>query len=494
MRPQEVAIMRAKLAAKHQHDPLGFAEDSWHWGHGNLTGKDIRAWQAEVMDEIAQHLMDEETRYKVCRVSVASGHGIGKSALTGMLTTWALSCFRDPRIVITANSEGQLRTKTSPEVGQWVKTSAFGDLFDCDTLSIRMKTRPDQHRCDLITNSEQNPEAFAGLHAEGRLVMVIMDEASAIPDNIWETVEGAMTDKNTILIWVVMGNPTRNRGRFRECFRKFRKLWKKWQIDSRTVEGTSYDALQTIVDQYGENSDQAKIRVRGIFPNASAHQFIPTSYVDVAYGRHLTPDQYNFAPTILSCDPAWDGSDELIIAKRQGLYFEILETMERNTNDLQVAAKLAHYEDVHDADAVFIDAGYGTGIYSAGTTMGREWRLVWFGEKADDPGYANKRAEMWAHARQWLFDGGAIPPDQQLYDDLTQVETKAHTHGIVQLQPKQEMKKEGLPSPDRGDALALTFAYPVTKKLRTREDFEQVVGRKKDHVIQSDEYDPYGDN
>jgi len=489
--PEAKLKAQAKMAARCRYDPLLFAEEAWPWGQEGTTleNKDIRIWQSEVLDEIAIRLKDPETRFQVNRFAVASGHGIGKSALTGILTTWALSCFINPRIVITANSEGQLRTKTSPEIGQWVKTSTHGDLFDVDTLSIRLHQAPDQHRADLITNSEHNPEAFAGLHAEGRLVMVIVDEGSAVPDIIWETIEGAMTDENTVMLWIVLGNPTRNRGRFRECFRKFRKLWQTWQIDSRTVEGTNTQALQEIIDTHGEHSDTAKVRVKGQFPNASIDQFIPTSYVDHAFGRHLRAEQYDFAPVIIAVDPAWQGDDETVIIKRQGLYCEVLDVFEKNFNDVHVAAKVAYYEDYHNADAVFIDGGYGTGIYSAGLTMGRDWRLVWFGEKATTPGFFNKRAEMWAGTRQWLADGGSIPPDQRLYDDLVQVETVPHTDGIVQLQSKKLMKKEGLPSPDRGDALALTFAHPVMKGAALRKG----TGPTRGHTVVNEEFNPYDD-
>lgn len=490
MTPQEANELRKQVAIEGRYDPLLFAEQAWAWGRGRLRGKDIRAWQAEALDEIATKLQNPATRFNVIRLAVASGHGIGKSALTGMLTTWGLSCFKDPRIIITANTEGQLVTKTSPEVGQWVRSSMFGQLFSTDTMSIRRKDRPEQHRADFVTNSENNPEAFAGLHAEGRLVMMIVDEASALPQNIYETILGALTDENTILIFVMMGNPTSAFGAFREAFRKNRHFWRTWNIDSRTVEGTNKQFLQEIIDEFGESSDQAKIRVKGQFPSASSKQFIPTPYVDAAYGRHLRKEQYDFAPVILSCDPAWEGDDLLVIGKRQGLMFDILEVIEKNDNDTYIASKLAHYEERHEADAVFVDAGYGTGIVSAGTTMGKSWTLVWFGSKPDDPQYRNKRAEMYGKARQWLTAGGAIPKVQRLYDDLVTIETKPHPDGLIQLRPKAEMKKDGLPSPDYSDALAITFAHDVSsKKQRGLPAGATGAG----HVILDEEFDPYGD-
>lgn len=118
-------------------------------------------------------------------------------------------------------------------------------------------------RADAIPWSEHNTEAFAGLHNERKRIIVVFDEASNIADLVWEVAEGALTDEDTEIIWVAFGNPTRNTGRFRECFRKYKHRWKCAQIDSRTVEGTNKQQLQKWVDDYGEDSDFVKVRVRG---------------------------------------------------------------------------------------------------------------------------------------------------------------------------------------------------------------------------------------
>lgn len=215
-------------------------------------------------------------------------------------------------------------------------------------------------------------------------------------------------------------------------------------------------------------------------------QFISEADVDAARNRHLRPEQYNFAPVILGVDPAWSGDDTLEIYLRQGLYSKHLLSLPRNDNDVQVANYIARLEDEYRADAVFIDAGYGTGIKSAGDVMGRSWRLIWFGGKPIDPGYLNKRAEMWGTMKVWLKQGGAIDPaDTVLYTDLTSPETKPHLQGKVQLESKEDMKKRGLPSPNRADALALTFAEPVAKRARNG-------GGNHSTVMVDMEYDPLG--
>ena len=495
MTPEQFNKARIEIAAEGRYDPLLFAERAWPWGKGKLEGEDIRVWQADILDQIAKHLGNPATRFLPLRVAVASGHGIGKSAEIGMLTTWALSCFRDPRIVITANTEQQLVTKTSPEVGQWVKSSLFGDLFDISTMSVKMKSRPDQHRADFVTWSESNTDAFAGLHAKGRIVLLIMDEAAGIPDVIWEVAEGAMTDDNTVLIWIAFGNPSQNTGRFRECFRKNRRRWITRQIDSRTVEGTNKAALQAIVDAYGEHHDVTKVRVKGQFPSAAAMQFISTDDVDKGFGRHYPRSSYEFAPVVIGLDPAWTGSDDLVIVKRQGLVSHVLRVIPKNDNDWEIATLLANLEDEHRADGVFIDGGYGTGIYSAGKTMGRDWRLVWFGGESPDPGIVNMRAYMWKEMRDWLKAGGAIPKDQVLYEDLIGVETKPDIrNGKVQLISKEEMKKKGLPSPNRADALALTFAAPVERKVHRPRNDPRRERPNNAALTGAEVFDPYGGN
>jgi hypothetical protein len=296
---------------------------------------------------------------------------------------------------------------------------------------------------------------------------LIFDEGSAIPDVIYEVSEGALTDKDTEIIWCVFGNPTRNTGRFKDCFGRFRHRWVTKQIDSRTSRHTNKEQIAEWIEDYGIDSDFVKVRVRGVFPSLSVRQFIAVDDVDKAYGLLLRNDQFTFAPKILTCDPAWEGDDELVIGMRQGLKYDILRVIPKNDNDMAIASLLADLEDQEEADAVFIDAGYGTGILSAGKVMKRNhWRLVWFAEKSSDKGCLNKRAEMWKLMRDWLKDGGSIPKDQVLYNDLIGPELVPRGDGIIQLESKKDMKKRKVPSPGRADALALSFAYPVQPRHR----------------------------
>ncbi len=450
-----------------RHDPLRHVRYAYPWGKGELaTSTGPRKWQAEVLGEIRDHLSNPATRFQPLLIACSSGHGIGKSALIAQIVKWALDTATDCKCTVTANTESQLRTKTWPEMAKWCRLAITRALFNVTATAV-VSPHPDHAlnwRADAVPWSEHNTEAFQGLHNEGKRIVLVFDEGSAIPDKIWEAAEGALTDEQTEIIWIVFGNPTRNTGRFRECFRRFKHRWKARNIDSRQVEGTNKAQLDKWVQDYGEDSDFVKVRVRGIFPSMSVRQFIGETDVDGAYGKVLQPSAYEWAPVILSCDPAWGGDDELVIGKRQGLRFSVVHTMPKNDNDVHVANLLARLEDEHKADAVFVDGGFGTGIVSVGRTLQRDWQIVWFSGASADPGCLNKRAEMWNSGKTWLKEGGVIPADQVLREELLAPEVVPRMDGKIQLESKDDMKARGQPSPNRADALMLTFAYPVAKR------------------------------
>ena len=476
-----------------QKDPLGYVLGCFPWGEKGtpLEGKALRTWQRDVLDGIGQKLRAGAVDVgEVIREAVASGHGIGKSALVAMLIKWAFDTFEDTRGVVTANTDLQLRTKTWAELSKWHEMSLTKGWATL-TATALISTAPGHDktwRIDAAPWSENNTEAFAGLHNEGRRILLIFDEASAIADKVWEVAEGALTDQGTEIVWAAFGNPTRNTGRFRECFRRFKASWRGRQIDSRTVEGVNLVELERMVADYGEDSDIVKVRIRGLFPAMSARQFIGEADVMAAYGRHLRPEQYQFAPRILTLDPAWEGDDELVIGLRQGLMFRVLRTLAKNDNDVAVANILAGLEDEHRADAVFVDGGYGTGIVSAGRTMGRSWTLVWFSGESTDAGCLNKRAQMWKLARDWLKEGGAIPEDPQLRDELTGPEAVPRMDGKLQIEAKKDMKRRGLPSPNRADSLVLSFAFPVQAQPRFPDGTPMV---PRDHNDRGGDRTPY---
>ena len=468
-------ITLANYLADYSLDPLGFAQTAFPWGEsGTLEHETLDTWQIELLTELRDGLKsgnDSAEITKVLRKAIASGNGIGKTAIVCIIILWALTTREDSKGVVTANTDTQLKSKTWAELAKWYNMFIAKDLFTYTATAIFSNdaNHDKTWRIDAIPWSDTNPEAFAGMHNAGRRILIVFDEASAISDKIWEVTEGALTDKNTQILWLTFGNPTRNSGRFHDCFYKHRALWSCKQIDSRQCKMSNKVQLQEWVDTYGEDSDFVKVHVRGMFPTVSEQQFISTEYVEQARQVVLREEQVSFAPTIIGVDPAWTGSDEFIIYKRKGLYSKLLGAYQKNDNDAEMAQIIANFEDTEKASAVFIDQGFGTGLYSFGITMGRNWRLIAFGGKSSDAGYFNKRAQMWGDMKEWLKNGGAIEKDEVLYADLIGPEAFVTDKGKIQLESKDNMKRRGIPSPNRADALALTFALPVNANNVNRE-------------------------
>lgn len=458
-------------------DPLGFAYYNFPWGEGGLaahTGP--RKWQADILDEIGKHLRNPETRFMPLRISVASGHGIGKSSLVGMVVDWAMSTCAHTRIVVTANKEDQLRTKTWPEIAKWVRLGLNAEWWAVPAMSMYEKKNEKSWRADAISWSVNNTEGFAGLHNEGRRIILIYDEASGIDDKLWEVSEGALTDENTEIIWLAFGNPTQNTGRFRECFGRYRHLWKTRQIDSRTVEGTNKAFLQQMVDAEGEDSDYVKVRVRGIFPDASSLQFIARSVVDAAIKREPATTQWAGRVACVGVDVARFGDDLSAIVTRVGRdAVSIPPKKFRGMSTTALASKVAeHTRELTMLGLrflLFVDGGgVGGGVVDRLRQLDFDVIEVQFGEKADDPKkYANKRAEIWGKMRDWL-PIGCLPDDQDYAAELASPLYSFTPADQILLESKKQMKLRGLASPDVADALAVTFAQDVAEWDDTKAD------------------------
>lgn len=448
-------------------DPLECVRYAFPWGEGELAqSQGPRDWQREKLSALRDHLSNPETRYIPYLEAIASGHGIGKSAEVAFIIHWALSCWEDARIVVTANTGDQLATKTVPEAKKWFRRAINSHWFDSrsEFIKVRDDAHKDTWRADFITWSIERTEAFAGLHNEGKIIVLIFDESSAIPDKIWEVAEGALTDERTVIIWLAYGNPTKNTGRFRECFGKFAHRWKTRQIDSRTVEGTNKEQIDKWIEDYGEDSDFVRVRVRGEFPRAGSTQFIPADVVAAA--RKARYEHSAVVPRIGACDVARFGDDQSVVGDRQGRRARIWGRY-RGLDVVQVAERCIEYIDREVPSAFVIDGdGLGAGVFDYLKHRGYDRRtlLVEFhggAKPRDAEQYFNKRAEVWGMMRDWLQAGAQIPDDPELDTDLTSIEYGFSRNGQIQLEKKEDMKKRGLSSPDAADMLAMTFGVKV---------------------------------
>lgn len=479
------------LAAELSQDPYGFVIAAFPWKEagGELADQDgPDDWQKAVLEQVGAGILNLNEAF---RIAIAKGHGVGGSALICWLIEWAMTTCPDTRGVVTANTEAQLRTKTWAELAKWHRMSLWNHWFILTATAIYSADPAHEKtwRIDAVPWSEKNTEAFAGLHNYGKRLIVIYDEASAIPPPIWETTEGALTDQNTEIIWLVNGNPTRNTGRFRDCFGSLRHRWTCVEVDSRSSKFANKKQIEEWIADYGEDSDFVRVRVKGQFPRAGSMQFISAEVVEAAMTRE--PMASLSDALVVGVDVARFGDDESVICIRKGRDCRTHGFRRfRGVDTMELAAQVAIIHEALRPDAIFVDeTGVGGGVVDRLRQLRVPCLGIQFGAKADFGAsegvkYANKRAEIWGSMREWL-KGGAIPNDLGLRADLVGLEYGLNGKDAIQLERKEDMKKRGLPSPDAGDALALTFAYPV-------QPHQDAGGaHKRDPRFAVHDYDPY---
>lgn len=456
-------------------DPLAFVMGAFPWGEPETELADFTGpsdWQRTILELVASGLLTPD---EAIQIAVASGHGVGKSCLVAWIILWAFSTAPDTRGVVTANTEAQLKTKTWAELGKWYNLFLAKEhfLLTATALLSRDPSRERTWRIDMVPWSERNTEAFAGLHNKGKRLLLVMDEASAIPDNIHEVAEGALTDSDTEIIWLMFGNPTRNTGRFKEAFPggRFAKSWRHFQVDSRTVPSiTNLKQIQKWIEAYGADSDFVRIRVLGTFPRHGEMEFISAADVEAAMLRE--PVSSITDPLALGVDVARYGSNESVIFPRKGRDARSIPLQSyRGLNTVELALRVQEINHALNADGIFIDGGgVGGGVVDNVRNMHLFCFDVQFGGKDDVGGsatgndgekYANKRAAMWGALRAWI-KVGALPNDPDLKAQLIGPTYTFNIRNEIQLESKEDMMKRGVESPDKADALALTFAYPLT--------------------------------
>lgn len=459
----------ANEIAKFYADPLGFVKFAYPWGEpgplAHSSGPD--EWQTEFLrdlgEEVRRRKFDGRNAVAPIRMAVASGHGIGKSTIVSWIVNWIMSTRPLAVGTVTANTFPQLQSKTWAQIQLWTRRCITGHWFNISGTRLAYRESPEAWFFTPQTCREENSEAFAGQHAASSSSVYIFDEASAIPEKIFEVAEGGLTDGEPMIF--LFGNPTRSQGKFhRVCFGAERNRWNYRSIDSRRSAMTNKAQIAEWVQDYGEDSDFVRVRVRGLPPAASDLQFIDSTRVYEAQRR--PPVSFADDPLIVGVDVARGGGDRNVIFFRRGFDARTIPPVripgEETRDTSRLVTKLCDVIETHKPAYVFVD---GTGI--GGPIVDRMRQLghkcvheVQFGWKSPDDHYANMRAWMWWRMKEWLLKG-AIPQDERMEMDLTGPGYRHDKQDRVLLEPKEEMKKRGLDSPDDADALACTFAQAV---------------------------------
>lgn len=322
-----------------------------------------------------------------------------------------------------------------------------------------------------------NPDALRGVRLDGS----VLDEVAQMKPEIWDDIiQPALSDRKGWAIFI--GTPD-GVNMFSEKF--FRaKVTPEWYSDLFTVYDT--DAIDPVeVERLKRDMSEASFRREYMcdFSAAGEDQLISLDEVEIASKRILKVGECDYAPKIIGVDPARFGDDASTIIKRQG--FQCFDPISfQGMDNMELANRVVYYINEWQPDAVFIDAGNGSGVIDRVRQLGHEVIEVPFGGKSADPKCSNKRAEMYCNLKEWLKEGGAIPNHMRLKQDLATPRYWYDKFNRIILEPKDDIKARGLPSSDYSDGLALTFAHPVSVKNKMR---VQNKGRF------TGEYDPLSD-
>ena len=475
---EEQTLMTRLWSPALANDPEAFVLFAYPWGQPNTPlakFKGPRKWQREVLRDIGAHIKANQGKMNMdtLREAVSSGRGIGKSALVSWLINWMLSTRIGSSVIVSANSEAQLKSVTWGELSKWSAMLINSHWWEISAT----KLLPAAWLTDLVERdlkkgtrywaaegklwSEENPDSYAGVHNHDGM-MVIFDEASGIPYAIWSVAAGFFTENILDRYWFAFSNPRRNTGYFFECFNAKRAFWNARTVDARTVEDTDKQVYNQIIAEYGEDSREARVEVYGEFPLAGEDQFISPVTVEDAFKRPKYKDET--APIVMGIDPARGGADSTVIVVRQGRDLIAIKRYQGEDTMSIVGRVIDAIEEYKPTLTVIDEGGLGYGILDRLTEQRYKVRGVNFGWKAKNPiMWGNKRAEMWGAMKDWVKTA-SIPEDRKLKSDLTSPTRKPNSAGTIFLEGKKEMKARGMASPDAADALCVTFAFPVAHR------------------------------
>lgn len=462
-----------EACVRFRDDPESFVRFMYDWGNGELDYSDgPDTWQVDILSEIKKYCetIARGENPGPLQLAVASGHGIGKSALVAWIIQWFMSVRPNPQIIVTANTETQLLTKTWRTLSRWHKLLLNKDWFEWTATKFSLKAEPEDWYAAATPWSENNLDAFQGAHDKS--VLVIIDEASKVSDGVFGKIDGAMSTVGAM--WLCFGNPTRNTGRFYECFHKYKKWWITRQIDSRTAKHADKVWIKKFLEQFGDDDDKVKTQILGQFPSTATRQLISTEAVQTA--MEFQSESWQLQPKVLGCDIARFGENSSVLIYRQGR--KTFEPIVLPKQDLmQTAHFIVESMKKERPMTTFVDgSGIGAGVVDRIRQLNFPVVDVNGGNQSLNPRFLNKRCEMWWAMKEWIEAGECeLPKDTDLKRELTCLEYDYTDKGRIRLDRKTDIMDEHGFSPDRADALALTFAYPISDFSETGLELDPTV-------------------
>lgn len=513
-------------SAVYQADPVGFAR--------NILGVEPWSAQVRILEAVRDHL----------RVAVRSGHKIGKSRSAAIVAWWFFCSWPDARAVMSSTTARQVDQILWREV-RMVRARG-GRCVDCrldmeelikgGTLQIEAQhrfPRPCSHSAlideepgelartgvksadfrEIVGFTAKEAEAVAGISGEN--LLYILDEASGIPQLIFDAIEGNRAGGARL---VMFSNPTRNEGEFYEAFHGKSAFYHGITVSSeetpnvlagrKVVPGlATREWIDEKREEWGEDSPLYTVRVKGKHATNEQGKIFSVHAITEAEARwDDTPEQGRL---FVGVDPAGETevADEIAFASRRGMKLLALQVHHALTSDAIVTHLVALIDTLRlprETPVVVVDRGGPIGVevfaklkaYLDKPENKGSFELV--GIRSSDRAqrqpdvYHRQRDALTANLAQWLVrDGGAIVSDAKLAAELHVMEWRALPNGLLKVIPKEEIKKKIGRSPDRFDALALAVWEPLSLRDGVDDNTRRAVSEAGGEPFDRPTMDPY---
>lgn len=436
----ESAKAQQKILHWRREGPALFAKEA--------LGAEPEAWQWEASKRLAARR----------RLSIRSGHGVGKTAFMAWTILWFLSCYFPAKVPATAPTGHQLSDILWAEIAKWHRQlreryPELADEFEWTSEKFVLKSHAQESFAVARTSRPENPEALQGFHSEN--ILFLIDEASGVADEVYVVAEGALSSEGAFVL--MAGNPTRTQGYFYDSHHKMRGSWETMHVDGETVARVSRKFIDDMAKKYGTESAIYRVRVKGDFAG-TLDGVIPLELIESAKVRDIKPH----GPERWGVDVARFGDDLSALCKRRGnVMLEKIKTWGgKDTMQVSGLIKLEYDAAAIKPEAICIDViGLGAGVVDRCKELGLPVIGVNVAETpAVQDQYMRLRDELWFEARDWFYGRNVrIVDDEDLIGELTLPTFKVLSTGKKQVESKDEIKKRAA-SPDRADAFCLTFA------------------------------------
>ena len=460
------------LFKKFKESPIYFIEKVWGLiperdNTKFVKGKHITWQQHDILLAVESSLKEGKKR-----ISVRSGHGIGKSTTMSWLVLWFLFCYKDAQIPCTAPTTDQMHDVLWKEVSKWLQLmpEQIRAKYEWSNNYVRIVESPETWFARAKTARKENPEALAGVH--GDYVMFLIDEASGVPEEIFNTAEGALTDKRAIV--VMISNATRLIGYFYDSHHKDKDNWNTLHFDSIDSPIVDNEFVDRIASKHGEDSDEYAIRVKGDFPKEDMMDEAGYVPLYIEKDLNIVDDDTFIGDVKLGVDPAGEGNDKTIWVVRDNFKARVV-AVERISDTKSIAQKtltLMSYFNINPENITVDNFGEGANVAQEMGLLGKRVNAINVGDQPpmDKDLYLNLRAFAYWKQREWIKKGGQLVRHQG-WEELLSIRHRKELSGKMKIMGKVEMKKKGLQSPDYADALMLTFVDPEFNNIQIKTSY-----------------------